>query len=119
MKWALQGGNRGREDLVTAVEIPSADPTDCGRVLSCWHGIRFRRGHTPRVGDVQAAPVVLCGIHLHHSARLGLINAFSSGIDAALAGSPEEPSIVGSVVNLVLGTLLSMGATAFYLAAPR
>jgi hypothetical protein len=49
----------------------------------------------------------------------GLINAFSSGIDAALAGSPEEPSIVGSVVNLVLGTLLSMGATAFYLAAPR
>ena len=47
----------------------------------------------------------------------GLINGFTSGIDAAITGSVEEPSILGSVVNLGLGTLLSMGATAFYLAA--
>jgi uncharacterized membrane protein len=47
----------------------------------------------------------------------GLINAFTSGIDAAIAGSAEEPSIIGTVVNLGLGTLISMGATAFYLAA--
>jgi uncharacterized membrane protein len=47
----------------------------------------------------------------------GLINAFTSGIDAAITGSAEEPSIIGTVVNLGLGTLISMGATAFYLAA--
>jgi uncharacterized membrane protein len=47
----------------------------------------------------------------------GLIDAFSSGVDAAVGGSAEQPSIVGTVVNLGLGTLLGMGATAFYLAA--
>ena len=47
----------------------------------------------------------------------GLINGLTSGIDAAITGSVEEPSILGSVINLALGTLLSMGATAFYLAA--
>ena len=47
----------------------------------------------------------------------GLINGLTSGIDAALTGSAQEPSIIGTVINLALGTLLSMGATAFYLAA--
>lgn len=47
----------------------------------------------------------------------GLIDAFSSAIDAAVGGSAEEPSVIGMVVNLGLGTLLGMGATAFYLAA--
>lgn len=46
-----------------------------------------------------------------------LINAFTSGIDAVMSGSPDEPSIIGTVINLALGTLISMGATAFYLAA--
>ena len=47
----------------------------------------------------------------------GLINAFTTAIDGAMGGSVEEPSIVGIVINLGLDTLLSMGATAFYLAA--
>ena len=47
----------------------------------------------------------------------GLVNAFTSGIDAVIAGSAENPSIPGAVINLVLGTLINMGATAFYLAA--
>jgi uncharacterized membrane protein len=47
----------------------------------------------------------------------GLANGLTSGIDAAFTGSPEEPSIIGTVVNFALGTLISMGATAFYLAA--
>lgn len=47
----------------------------------------------------------------------GLINAFSTAIDGAIGGSVDQPTIVGSVLNLGLGTLLSMGATAFYLAA--
>ena len=47
----------------------------------------------------------------------GLINTFSSTIDATVGGSAEAPTLVGTVVNLALGTLLGMGATAFYLAA--
>jgi uncharacterized membrane protein len=47
----------------------------------------------------------------------GLIDAFSSALHAAVGGSAEQPSIIGTVVNLGLGTLLGMGATAFYLAA--
>jgi len=47
----------------------------------------------------------------------GLVNAFTSGIDATLTGSTSEPSIIGTVINLALGTLINMGATAFYLAA--
>jgi uncharacterized membrane protein len=47
----------------------------------------------------------------------GLANGLTSGIDAAFTGSPEEPSIIGTVVNFARGTLISMGATAFYLAA--
>lgn len=47
----------------------------------------------------------------------GLISGLTSGIDTALTGSAEEPTLIGTVVNLGLGTLLSMGATAFYLAA--
>ncbi|HEX2448687.1 MAG TPA: hypothetical protein VHK26_10980 [Methyloceanibacter sp.] len=47
----------------------------------------------------------------------GLVDAFTTGVDAAITGSTEDPSILGFVVNLGLGTLISMGATAFYLAA--
>ena len=47
----------------------------------------------------------------------GLIDAFSSALDAAVGGSAEQPTIIGTVVNLGLGTLLGMGATAFYLVA--
>ncbi|MGZ8401346.1 MAG: hypothetical protein ACXWVI_08620 [Methyloceanibacter sp.] len=47
----------------------------------------------------------------------GLINTFSNTIDGVVGGSAEAPTLVGIAVNLALGTLLSMGATAFYLAA--
>jgi uncharacterized membrane protein len=46
-----------------------------------------------------------------------LCDGFSSGIDAAFTGSSDHPSIVGTVINFALGTLVSMGATAFFLAA--
>jgi uncharacterized membrane protein len=46
-----------------------------------------------------------------------IADGFTSAIDAALTGSTDNPSIVGSLINLALGTLISMGATAFYLAA--
>jgi uncharacterized membrane protein len=47
----------------------------------------------------------------------GMINGVTMGIDAAITGSPDQPSILGSAINLALGTLVSMGATAFFLAA--
>jgi uncharacterized membrane protein len=47
----------------------------------------------------------------------GLIDAFSRGIDAAISGSAEEPTLIGSLISLAAGTLINMGATAFYLAA--
>jgi uncharacterized membrane protein len=47
----------------------------------------------------------------------GLIDAFSSLIDSSITGFSDQPSIAGTVINIGLGTLLNMGATAFYLAA--
>lgn len=43
--------------------------------------------------------------------------SITSGIDSAITGSAETSSGVGSLVNLVLGTLINMGATAFSLKA--
>jgi uncharacterized membrane protein len=40
-----------------------------------------------------------------------------SGIDSLFGGSAEQPTIAGSIVNYALGALISMGVTAFYLAA--
>ena len=47
----------------------------------------------------------------------GVVGAFASAIDAAVSGSPDDPSLPGTLVNFALGTLVSMGVTAFYLAA--
>lgn len=47
----------------------------------------------------------------------GVVGAITSGIDAAVGGSADEPTLVGTIVNYVLGTFVGMGVTAFYLAA--
>lgn len=44
-----------------------------------------------------------------------VVGAITSGIDVALGATPEEPSIVGGLVNLTLGTVISMGVLAFFL----
>jgi uncharacterized membrane protein len=45
-------------------------------------------------------------------------DAFTTGIDAVTSsGTLDDPSLIGTAINLALGTLISMGATAFYLAA--
>jgi uncharacterized membrane protein len=46
-----------------------------------------------------------------------VVGSITSGIDAALGASPEEPSLIGTLISLVLSTFVSMGVTAFYLAA--
>jgi len=46
-----------------------------------------------------------------------VVGGITSGIDAAIGATPEEPSLVGGLINLALSTFIGMGATAFYLAA--
>jgi uncharacterized membrane protein len=46
-----------------------------------------------------------------------IVGLISSGVDAGLGGSAEDPTAAGSIINFVLGTFISMGVTAFYLAA--
>jgi uncharacterized membrane protein len=46
-----------------------------------------------------------------------IVGLISSGIDAGLGGSAEDPTGVGGIINFVLGTFIGMGVTAFYLAA--
>ncbi|MEZ5828555.1 MAG: hypothetical protein R3D30_09505 [Hyphomicrobiales bacterium] len=47
----------------------------------------------------------------------GVAGAVTSAIDAGLGGSAEEPTLIGSLINWILSTFISMGVTAFYLAA--
>jgi uncharacterized membrane protein len=44
-------------------------------------------------------------------------SALTSAIDALLGGSAKEPTLLGSLAEYGLSTLISMGVTAFYLAA--
>lgn len=46
-----------------------------------------------------------------------IVGSVTSGIDAGVAGSVDERTVVGGVVNWLLTTLVSMGVTAFYLKA--
>ncbi len=46
-----------------------------------------------------------------------IIGGISSGIDAAVGATPEDPSLIGGVVNFALSTFIGMGVIAFYLAA--
>jgi len=46
-----------------------------------------------------------------------VVGGISSGIDAVLGATPEEPSLIGGVVNFALSTFIGMGVVAFYLAA--
>jgi uncharacterized membrane protein len=45
------------------------------------------------------------------------VDSLTGVIDGVMSGGPDQPSIFGTLVNFALGTLVSMGATAFYLAA--
>jgi len=46
-----------------------------------------------------------------------IAGAITGGVDALLGATPEDPSMVGGIVNLALGTFIGMGVVAFYLAA--
>lgn len=46
-----------------------------------------------------------------------VIDVLTGALDGIISGTPDEPTMLGTAINLALGTLISMGATAFYLAA--
>jgi hypothetical protein len=46
-----------------------------------------------------------------------LIGAITSALDALQGGSTENPTLLGALADFLLTTLISMGVTAFYLAA--
>ena len=46
-----------------------------------------------------------------------VVGGITSGIDAAVGASPEDPSLISGIVNFVLATFIGMGVVAFYLAA--
>jgi uncharacterized membrane protein len=45
------------------------------------------------------------------------VEVLTNAIDITLSGDEDQPTFVGLLVNLALGTLIGMGGTAFYLAA--
>lgn len=45
------------------------------------------------------------------------IDVLTGALDGIISGTADEPTIIGTVINFALGTLISMGATAFYLTA--
>src|SRR5215475_4696307 len=47
----------------------------------------------------------------------GMIEAITLSLNAAVSGSADQSSLLGSLISLLAGTLINMGATAFYLSA--
>jgi uncharacterized membrane protein len=56
------------------------------------------------------ASVVIALIYL-------VAGSLTSAIDRAFSGTPEGPSLIGSLLNLGLSNVINMGVTAFYLSA--
>lgn len=81
--------------------------------------MQFSPGNAIRFGweTFKKRPWFFVGATFIIAVLYALASGISSGIDTMLGGSAEEPTIVGSIVNYALGTLISMGVTAFYLAA--
>lgn len=50
------------------------------------------------------------------AASLG-VDALTRAIDSTLSGTPDQPTALGIIVNLALGTVIGLGGTAFFLAA--
>lgn len=107
----------GQSVPLTIVEILAVDLPESAHVLSC--AMQFSSGEAIRFGweTFKRRPWFFVGSTVLILLASAICDGFTSGIDAALTGSANEPSIIGTVINLALGTLVSMGATAFYLAA--
>jgi uncharacterized membrane protein len=91
--------------------------------IAAWYdyvaAMEFSTGAAIRFGweTFKRRPWFFVGATLLILLASGLVNGLTSGIDAAITGSAKNPSAPGTLINLALGTLINMGATAFYLAA--
>ena len=65
----------------------------------------------------KSRPWIFVGTTALLALLLGIAGSISSGLDATFSGSVDEPSIPGTIFSWATSTLISMGATAFYLAA--
>lgn len=82
-------------------------------------GMDFSAGAAIRFGweTFKRRPWLFVGSTLIIFLASTISEGIGSALDAAITGSVENPSIIGTAVSLALATLVSMGATAFYLAA--
>lgn len=62
-------------------------------------------------------PWVFIGASVVIAVAYMMVSSVSSIIDTGLGGTAENPTWAGGLFNLGFGTLISMGVTAFYLAA--
>jgi uncharacterized membrane protein len=79
----------------------------------------FTVGSAARFGweTFKRRPWFFVGTALVIAIAYGVVGSITSAIDSSLGGSAEEPTGIGSIVNIILSTFVSMGVTAFYLAA--
>lgn len=96
-----------------------AAPVSPRTELCYFAAMGFSTGAAIRFGweTFKRRPWLFVGSTLIILLATGVSEGIGSAIDAVVTGSPEQPSILGALVHLGLGTLISMGATAFYLAA--
>lgn len=81
--------------------------------------MQFSPGSAVRFGweTFKRRPWFFVGATIVVAIAYAIAGGISSAVDGVFGGSPEEPTIAGSIVNYALGALISMGITAFYLAA--
>jgi uncharacterized membrane protein len=79
----------------------------------------FSIGSALRFGweTFKTRPWLFIGAMLILAAASAGVEALTRAIDATLTGATDGPSLLGFIVNLALGTIIGMGATAFFLAA--
>lgn len=79
----------------------------------------FTVGSTIRFGweTFKRRPWFFVGASVIIAIAYTVSGAIAGAVDVALGGSAEDPTLLGNIVGYVLGTLISMGVVAFYLAA--
>ncbi|MFO7476932.1 MAG: YciC family protein [Methyloceanibacter sp.] len=85
-------------------------------VIVSPHVIDGGFGAALRMGGFEASPLVFIGTALVIFLLYGFVDLLASGVDRLLSGSPER-TVLGALLSLGFSTLVSLGATAFYLAA--
>lgn len=94
-------------------------PAPNRRVGAKFAPMEFTAGSAIRFGweTFKKRPWFFVGATVVILIAYAVVGAISNGIDTALGASPEEPTLIGGLVNLALSTFVGMGVMAFFLAA--